>query len=155
MMNIYFYDTDIGKIGIVDSDGFISNLYFETDDIPGDIEIKETELLVKAGRQLLEYFAGVRMIFDLELAPTGTEFQKRVWKALCCIPYGKTASYREIAENISNNKACRAVGMANNKNPIPIFIPCHRVIGSSGKLVGFRGGLKAKEHLLKLENRHF
>ena len=90
----------------------------------------------------------------MELAPVGTEFQKGVWSALRLIPYGKTASYKNIAIDINNEKACRAVGMANNKNPIPIFIPCHRVIGSSGKLVGFRGGLGVKKILLELEHEY-
>ena len=151
MKSLYFYETVIGKIGIVDNDGFITNLYLDSDKIPEDIEIRETVLLEYAGRQLLEYFFGERKAFDLELAPVGTEFQRGVWRALCCIPYGKTASYKDIAKDISNEKACRAVGMANNKNPIPIFIPCHRVIGSSGKLVGFRGGLGVKKILLELE----
>ena len=152
MKSLYFYETVIGKVGIVDTDGIITNVYFDTDDIPKDIEIRETGLLENAGRQLLEYFAGKRRSFDLELAPVGTEFQKGVWSALRLIPYGKTASYKNIAIDINNENACRAVGMANNKNPIPIFIPCHRVIGSNGKLVGFRGGLGVKKILLELEH---
>ena len=94
---------------------------------------------------------GKRKEFTLPLAPVGTEFMIRVWKSLCAIPYGETRSYKEIAESIGNKKASRAVGLANNRNPIPIFIPCHRVIGANGKLVGYGGGLHIKSFLLKLE----
>lgn len=111
----------------------------------------ETALLEKAGSELIEYFQGKRKIFDLPLEPEGTEFQKKVWKALCTIPYGQTRSYGEIAAQIGNPKACRAVGGANNKNPVMIFIPCHRVIGADGSLVGFGGGLDAKKYMLNLE----
>ena len=113
----------------------------------------ETDLLKRAGLQLMEYFQGIRTEFTLPLAPKGTEFQKKVWKALCTIPYGQTRSYGQIAAQIGNPKACRAVGGANNKNPVWIFIPCHRVIGANGSLVGFGGGLYAKEYMLKLEMR--
>ena len=113
----------------------------------------ETDLLKRAGLQLMEYFQGIRTEFTLPLAPQGTEFQKKVWKALCTIPYGQTRSYGQIAAQIGNPKACRAVGGANNKNPVWIFIPCHRVIGANGSLVGFGGGLYAKEYMLKLEMR--
>ena len=151
MKSLYFYDTFIGKVGIVDCDGSITNVFFECDVIPEDFKIRETELLAKAGAQLLEYFSGKRKTFDLVLAPAGTEFQKSVWRVLCDIPYGNTVSYKDVAYGISNEKACRAVGLANNKNPIPLFIPCHRVIGSNGKLVGYRGGLAVKKMLLEFE----
>ena len=104
-----------------------------------------------ARRQLTEYFAGRRKTFDLKLRPDGTEFQLDVLKQLQKIPYGTTVSYREIAERIGRPKAVRAVGAANGRNPIPIIIPCHRVIGSSGDLIGFGGGLPTKEALLRLE----
>ncbi|NLY70869.1 MAG: methylated-DNA--[protein]-cysteine S-methyltransferase [Clostridiales bacterium] len=112
---------------------------------------KETDLLREASKQLDEYFMGNRFKFDLPLFLSGTEFQLKVWKALESIPYGETRSYKQIAEAIGNPKACRAVGMANNRNPISIIIPCHRVIGSSGRLVGYGGGLDIKEKLLQLE----
>ncbi|MDE7404467.1 MAG: methylated-DNA--[protein]-cysteine S-methyltransferase [Lachnospiraceae bacterium] len=115
------------------------------------LEEPETELLKTAGTQLIEYFQGKRKEFSLPLSPQGTEFQKKVWEALCTIPYGQTRSYGEIATQIGNPKACRAVGGANNKNPIMIFIPCHRVIGADGSLVGFGGGLRAKRYMLDLE----
>ena len=105
-------------------------------------------------RQLAEYFAGDRMAFDLPLAPKGTEFQRAVWKALVGIPYGETCSYREIARAIGRPAAVRAVGAANGSNPIAIVVPCHRVIGASGKLVGYGGGLPMKRMLLDLEVEH-
>ncbi|MBU3160256.1 methylated-DNA--[protein]-cysteine S-methyltransferase [Clostridium frigoris] len=122
--------------------------------MPKGTNINETVLLKGANRQLQEYFSGKRKVFDLPLAPSGTEFQQKVWHALREIPYGKTNSYKDIAKNIGNIKAARAVGMANNKNPILIFIPCHRVIGSNGKLVGYAGGLDVKEKLLNIEKEN-
>jgi methylated-DNA-[protein]-cysteine S-methyltransferase len=104
-------------------------------------------------RQLNAYFAGELQSFDLPLAPRGTPFQLGVWKRLCEIPYGETITYGELAARIGNPKASRAVGLANGSNPIPIIIPCHRVIGSSGKLVGYGGGLPRKEKLLSLERK--
>jgi methylated-DNA-[protein]-cysteine S-methyltransferase len=104
-------------------------------------------------RQLKAYFAGDLENFDLQLAPEGTPFQLGVWRTLCEIPYGETISYGELASRIGNPKASRAVGLANGSNPIPIVIPCHRVIGSNGKLTGYGGGLPIKEKLLALERR--
>ena len=103
--------------------------------------------------ELKEYFAGRRSRFDVPLVVRGTLFQERVWEALCSIPYGETRSYQDIAEAVGNPKACRAVGMANNRNRIGIVIPCHRVIGKSGSLVGYGAGLEMKEFLLDLEKR--
>ena len=105
----------------------------------------------EARRQLTEYFAGERRTFELSLKPTGTEFQLRVLEELQKIPYGTTCSYSDIAERIGRPKAVRAVGAANGRNPIPIVIPCHRVIGAGGDLTGFGGGLDTKEALLRLE----
>ena len=104
-------------------------------------------------RQLRAYFAGELEIFELPFAPEGTPFQQKVWKELCTIPYGQTISYGELARRIGNPNASRAVGLANGSNPIPIIIPCHRVIGSNGKLTGYGGGLPIKEKLLALEKR--
>jgi methylated-DNA-[protein]-cysteine S-methyltransferase len=151
--NIIFYQTNIGKIGIVENGTAITNLYFNGLNAPQDATIKETALLREAFIQLQHYFAGKRKIFDLPLAPDGTEFQQNVWSALQGIPYGETRSYGEIAKSVGRSKAARAVGMANNKNPIPIFIPCHRVIGANGKLVGYAGGLDVKQYLLNLEQK--
>jgi methylated-DNA-[protein]-cysteine S-methyltransferase len=104
-------------------------------------------------QQLNAYFAGELESFDLPLAPEGTPFQKKVWQELCSIPYGETISYGELAKRLGNPNASRAVGLANGSNPIPIIIPCHRVIGSNGKLTGYGGGLDIKEKLLALEKR--
>lgn len=112
---------------------------------------EETALIKEAARQLNEYFKGERKIFNLPLDLSGTSFQIKVWQELLKIPYGKTVSYKNIAVAINNSKACQAVGMANNKNRIMIVVPCHRVIGSNKKLVGYAGGLKLKEYLLDLE----
>ena len=90
----------------------------------------------------------------MKLAPVGTPFQMKCWQALCEIPYGETRTYRQQAERVGNPKACRAVGMSNHRNPIPIFIPCHRVVGTGGKLTGYAGGLEAKDQLLSLERMH-
>ena len=108
----------------------------------------------EALRQLRAYFGGSLQTFDLPLAPVGTQFQQRVWRALREIPYGETISYGELARRIGDGKASRAVGAANGRNPLPIVIPCHRVIGSSGKLTGFAGGLHLKEGLLSHEAIH-
>ena len=108
-------------------------------------------ILVETERQLREYFAGRRKVFDLTLDPSGTEFQKKVWGALLAIPYGETRTYAEIARQIGHPTAVRAVGAANGRNPLSIVAPCHRVIGSSGALTGFAGGLDVKAQLLRLE----
>lgn len=116
--------------------------------------LQTTELLSMATIQLDEYFQGKRTTFSLPFKLTGTPFQLTVWKELQNIPYGQTTSYKEIAQKINKPKAYRAIGMANNKNPLPIIIPCHRVIGSNGKLIGYAGGLKLKNYLLALEKSH-
>jgi methylated-DNA-[protein]-cysteine S-methyltransferase len=149
----YYYNTDIGRIGIVEDGEFITHLIFREIDLE-DVVIEETSLLKKAFIQLNEYLKGERKEFYLPLKPIGTEFQLKVWNALRKIPYGTTCTYKDIAVMVGNEKACRAVGHANNKNPISIFIPCHRVIGSNGKLVGYGGGLGIKEKLLSLERNY-
>jgi methylated-DNA-[protein]-cysteine S-methyltransferase len=115
------------------------------------VEAPDNPVLVKTARQLEEYFAGTRDGFDLELDFVGTAFQKKVWAALLTIPFGETRTYSQIAEQIGHPSAVRAVGAANGRNPLSIVAPCHRVIGASGKLTGFAGGLEAKERLLVLE----
>lgn len=154
MKSLFFYQTPIGKIGIAENGNAITNLYFHDDIIPDDTVVKETELLKDAGRQLEDYFSGKRKHFELPLEPSGTEFMLNVWKTLQKIPYEQTRNYQEIAQIIGNENASRAVGLANNKNPIPVIIPCHRVIGKDGKLTGYRGGLNIKDYLLKLEKAH-
>ncbi|MEG2794765.1 methylated-DNA--[protein]-cysteine S-methyltransferase [Pseudomonas sp. A1230] len=114
-------------------------------------EAPDNPVLLKTARQLEEYFAGTRNCFELELDFVGTDFQKQVWAALLTIPFGETRTYSQIAQQIGKPTAVRAVGAANGRNPISIVAPCHRVIGASGKLTGFAGGLEAKERLLRLE----
>jgi len=150
MNNIFFYETEIGIIGIRENNKAITDIFFSKVDTNDNIE--ETDLIKECFKQLKEYFEGNRRKFDLPLETRGTEFQKKVWDELLKIPYGETKSYKDIAIAIGNEKACRAIGMANNKNHIPIIIPCHRVIGSNGKLVGYAGGLNVKEKLLNIEN---
>ena len=113
----------------------------------------DNPVLLETERQLMEYFAGRRDRFELDLEFTGTDFQKQVWRALLTIPFGETRSYSQIAQQIGNPSAVRAVGAANGRNPISIIAPCHRVIGASGGLTGFAGGLEAKQYLLALEDR--
>ena len=126
-------------------------------DEPGRVRIgqriagEDHPVLTEARRQLAEYFAGHRTVFDLPLDFQGTDFQKRVWAALLRIPYGETRSYADVAHMIGNPAACRAVGAANGRNPISIIAPCHRVIGTNGRLTGFAGGLEAKHYLLRHE----
>ena len=151
-MATYFYELDIGKIGITESNGTITNVYFAGDVLPSDLQIKETPILKEAAGQLQSYLAGGLKEFSLPLAPAGTPFMKKIWAGLCEIPYGKTATYKEIAAKTGSPKAARAVGLANNRNPIPIFIPCHRVIGADGSLTGYRGGIELKKALLDLES---
>ena len=155
MKYIFYYNTKIGRIGIEENGMAITRLDFINKDAQEEIiEKQETVLLKEAIKQLNEYLDGKRTLFDLPLEPKGTEFQKKVWNALKEIPFGETRSYGEIAKIIGNEKASRAVGMANNKNPIAIIVPCHRVIGANGKLVGYAGGLDIKEKLLKLESKN-
>jgi len=111
----------------------------------------ESALGMRITEELDEYFAGLRKSFSVPANPAGTPFQRRVWEALMQIPYGETCSYKDIARRCGNERACRAVGMANNKNPIAIVIPCHRVIGAGGELRGYAGGLETKAFLLRLE----
>jgi methylated-DNA-[protein]-cysteine S-methyltransferase len=150
MRNIFFYDYPIGKIGIAEEDGAISRVFFGNGKTAG-FNIAESPLIRKAAAQLVEYFDGKRKEFDVPLTPRGTDFQISVWKALQNIPFGETRSYKDIAVLIGREKAVRAVGMANNRNPIVIIIPCHRVIGHDGSLTGYGGGLPAKRFLLDLE----
>ena len=112
-----------------------------------------TALTDLAFRQILEYWNGRRRTFDFPYVLRGTEFQRKVWEALCAIPYGETRTYGEIAAAVGNPRACRAVGMANHNNPILIAVPCHRVVGANGGLVGYGGGLEMKEALLALEKK--
>lgn len=153
-MNIWHYDCPIGTVSIAEEDGAITHLFFGEAIAPAGYARAETPLLQAASAQLSEYFSGTRAQFDLPLAPRGTPFQQSVWNALLTIPVGHTRTYGEIAAQIGRPKAARAVGMANNRNPLSIFIPCHRVIGADGSLTGYAGGLDVKRYLLDLEKRH-
>jgi len=154
-MRYSYLDTPIGRLLIAGDDDAVRRIDFPKDGKAGRPEASWEEsargAVGEAMRQLREYFAGRRSEFELPLAPEGTEFQRTVWNRLREIPYGETISYGELAKRVGNPKASRAVGAANGQNPIPIVIPCHRVIGSNGKLTGFGGGLPVKEALLALE----
>ena len=153
-MPMSYRETLIGTIGIAEENGKIISLCFDDRKAPRDMETKETPLIKEAFSQLEEYLNGKRRTFDLPLEPRGTEWQMKCWRALLEIPYGETRAYSEIARVAGNPKACRAVGLANNRNPIAVFIPCHRVIGKNGSLTGFGGGLDKKEKLLLLEKQN-
>ena len=155
----YVYKTmesPVGLLKLVGSDAGLAAVLWEDDDpkrvrLEARIEDPDHPILVEAERQLGEYFAGKRSTFTVKLDYQGTPFQKKVWNALLGIPFGETRTYGELAEQIGSPAAVRAVGAANGKNPIAILGPCHRVIGSTGRLTGFAGGLEAKAILLRLE----
>lgn len=155
MKNVWYYDYPIGTIGIAEENGAICRVFFLSSgkNLAG-FDAAQTPLVQKAATQLGEYFDGKRKEFDLPLSLHGTEFQQSVWKALRLIPAGKTRSYKDIAVQIGSPRASRAVGMANNRNPVIIIIPCHRVVGQDGSLTGYVGGLSVKQYLLELEKRH-
>ncbi len=151
-MNYYTKQTQIGFITISEEKGFITSLKFKNEVYKSKWDkYFLSEILNDAFNQLDEYLSGKRTVFNLPLNPHGTKFQQKVWSSLFSIPYGETRSYKDIAEKIGNKDSSRAVGLANNKNPIPIFIPCHRVISSTGDLSGYSGGLELKRQLLSLE----
>ncbi|MCE4225605.1 methylated-DNA--[protein]-cysteine S-methyltransferase [Methylobacterium sp. C25] len=148
----------VGALTLVASQTGLAAVLWENDDplrvrLGAQSESPEHPVLAETGRQLTEYFVGHRRAFSLGLDFRGTPFQQRVWQALLTIPYGETRSYGQIAAQIGSPAAVRAVGAANGKNPISIIAPCHRVIGASGKLTGFAGGLQTKDFLLRLEGR--
>jgi methylated-DNA-[protein]-cysteine S-methyltransferase len=146
-----FISTPIGQLlAAKDDDGALTQLHFAGAE-PGDEWQRDDGAFGDVTSQLRAYFAGELRTFELTLAPRGTQFQQRVWRALLTIPYGETRSYANIADSIGKPSACRAVGAANGANPIPIVIPCHRVIGSGGALTGFGGGIDVKRRLLALE----
>lgn len=155
-MNHQFLDTPIGTLRLVSDGAQLVKIEFEghysanVDSATDDSAISDV-VLADCAEQLTGYFAGRRRRFELPLAAQGTTFQQSVWDALADIPYGESRSYRDIARAIGNPAAVRAVGAANGRNPLPIVVPCHRVIGSNGTLTGFAGGLAAKRFLLALE----
>ena len=154
-MTTYYciHNSPIGKLLILGREDMVTEIRFEnswTTKDTADYSLNNT-VFAQTISQLNEYFKGTRKIFTVPIAPIGTIFQKTVWRQLTKIPYGTTLSYGDIAEQINNPKGCRAVGMANGKNPIPIIIPCHRVIGKNGTLTGFGGGIDVKQQLLNIE----
>jgi methylated-DNA-[protein]-cysteine S-methyltransferase len=157
MKNIFYYDYKICnlsktlKLGIAENDGAIYRVCFGINKKIDEFNEKETPLIKKTADQLDEYFNKKRKKFEIPVKPDGTDFQLKVWNALVNIPYGEKRSYGEIAAITGNPKAGRAVGMANNRNPVVIIIPCHRVIGHDGNLTGYAGGLELKQALLELE----
>lgn len=145
-----YYKSPIGKLRIVVDESSLVVLDFNEDEKK---QSDEHRYINEVKKQLNEYFKGTRKLFDLNIKINGTDFQNKVWNELTKIPYGETISYKELATRIGNDKACRAVGNANNKNKISIVIPCHRVVGSNKKLVGYAGGLEKKEWLINHENK--
>lgn len=145
------YATPIGKMTLIASEDAIEEILFDEDIIANG---EEHDVLKQASKELLEYFEGKRQIFTFPITIKGTPFQERVWKELLNIPYGETRTYGEIAVAIQKPKASRAVGMANHRNRLPIVIPCHRVIGSNGKMVGYALGLDKKAYILQMEQQY-
>jgi methylated-DNA-[protein]-cysteine S-methyltransferase len=158
MMSLAFkiIESPVGELKLVASDHGLVAVLWEND-CPTRVRLNEMAendqhpVLVETERQLDEYFAGKRKEFSVALDMSGTGFQKDVWEALLAIPFGETRSYGQLAKQLGNPRATRAVGAANGRNPVSIIVPCHRVIGSSGKLTGFAGGLDVKAHLLSME----
>jgi methylated-DNA-[protein]-cysteine S-methyltransferase len=146
-------DSPIGPLGLSARGDVLVGVTFHADWEPEPVAWERTPVLTETRRQLDAYFRGALTSFSVPVAPSGTPFQQEVWAALQAIPYGTTTSYRDLAATIRRPAAVRAVGAANGQNPIPIIIPCHRVIGSDGRLVGFGGGLDTKRRLLDLEQR--
>ena len=148
-------DSPVGPLLLAAADDGLRAIEFHASrhPVPRDPDWREGDhpLLQRTREQLGEYFAGERRTFDLPLAPRGTEFQRQTWQALATIPYGSTISYAQLASRVQRPKAMRAVGSANGRNPLPIVLPCHRVIGADGSLTGFGGGLPTKQYLLELE----
>ena len=151
MKQAFYYDTIIGQVWFVSADGFLTNLVFGAP--PGEVEVMESAIIWEAYLQLREYLQSGRVSFDIPLKFQGTPFMSKVWDAIRSIPYGETRTYRDIARMTGNEKAVRAVGLANHYNPLAIIIPCHRVVGEQGKLVGYTGGINIKRKLLEIENR--
>jgi len=145
-------ESPVGRIVLVSNDTHLKSLSFSNEQV--DEPDKLPEILLRTVHQLTEYFAGTRFMFDLDIDPDGSGFQKLVWQQLLKVPFGSTKSYREVAVSLGSALNTRAVGTANGKNPIAIIIPCHRIIGSDGKMVGYAGGLDRKKWLLLHEAQH-
>ena len=151
-MELWMFETPLGLMAVGEEGGAVVRLWLPGQPLPR-LMPHQTPLLERAEGQIMEYLNHQRQVFDLSLSPAGTDFQKKVWAALSDIPYGQTRSYGDIARRIGCPGGARAVGMANHANPIPILIPCHRVVGAKGQLTGYAGGLELKRALLALEGR--
>jgi methylated-DNA-[protein]-cysteine S-methyltransferase len=154
MTTYYTYvESPVGPLLLTSDGARLTGIYFDYESVNVAAWVRRDDAVPfgETARQLDEYFAGRRADFELPLAPSGTDFQRRVWTELTQIPYGVTISYGELARRIGNPNASRAVGLANGRNPIPIVVPCHRVIGANGTLTGYGGGLERKQMLLALE----
>ena len=143
-------ETPIGPLTLTEEAGVLTGVLFGPH-APRDALLTQTPLLGRAFAQLEEYFRGERRAFDLPMDARGTPFQRRCWQALLAIPYGQTRTYAQQAQAVGSPRACRAVGMANHRNPLPVPIPCHRVVGADGSLTGYAGGLRIKQMLLEIE----
>ncbi|WP_340114330.1 methylated-DNA--[protein]-cysteine S-methyltransferase [Maribellus mangrovi] len=154
MENTFFtyLSSPVGWLKLTGNSNSLLSVSFE--EMEGDGSSELPPILKKSRRQLEEYFEGIRKEFDLKLSPEGTDFQQKIWKLVTNVSYGKTATYHDISVQSGSEKSTRAVGLANGKNPIPIIIPCHRIIGSNGKLTGYAGGLERKRWLLLHEQQN-
>ena len=152
-MNRIVFDTPVGALGLEEEGGALRRLYLPNQ--PAERLGEETPVLTRGRAELLEYFRGERRAFTLPLDPRGTPFRRRVWEALAAVPYGQTVTYGELARQIGSPRAVRAVGQANHHNPLPILLPCHRVVGADGSLTGYAGGLELKRFLLALEGAEY
>ena len=150
---IDYINSPVGWLEITADDNALLSVHFMNDGASKQTINEENKVIQKTKKQLAEYFAGERKKFDIPLNPSGTEFQLKVWNELLKIPYGKTISYLQLAELVESKEHTRAVGLANGKNPVAIIVPCHRVVGSDGKLTGYAGGMKNKQWLLELESQ--
>ena len=148
-MNCIVFDTPVGPLGLEEEGGPLRRLYLPNQ--PAEPAGEETPVLARGRAELLEYFRGERRAFTVPLEPRGTPFQRRVWDALAAVPWGETVTYGALARQIGSPGAVRAVGQANHRNPLPIFLPCHRVVRSDGTWGNYRGGPAAKTFLLELE----
>jgi len=152
------FDCNLCEVTVIGDTHGIKRIHLNAENSNKDLSLKglirDDSLFIEAKSQIQNYFNGKSKKFDLKLNPEGTDFQKKVWQALQSIPYGETVTYKDIAIKIGNEKASRAVGMANGKNPIPIIVPCHRVIGSNGKLTGYAFGVPLKNKLILLEKNN-
>ena len=151
MKYLWCYETLLGRLTLIEENGCVYRLLLSGQNPPPGCEVGETDALAAAAAQLAEYFAGQRKDFDIPLVLRGTPFQEIVWQALQTIPYGETRCYQDIARHIGRPAAARAVGMACARNPLPVIVPCHRVVSSNGSLTGYIGGQAAKQLLLSVE----